>query len=508
MNRFLWSIVACVLGLFPVAASANDDYRLEAGPLTLHVHVSRTANLFHAVDQLAQWSEFCHRQYVSYFEGLEGGIDKRDRALLAQHCTIRRAHGWGGGLERTFYTSLDLDAAIALGIKQRYLSEEEAQNERRIVTHFQDRVERLMMQESLTLRTFAQQLQARQSDIVAFAKTASQFVGGAKLTVPVYLMANPHERNCGGGFNGDRLTLEIARQYDMYPTLLHELFHAYLRTKQGLLEKAANSVPGLNVETLSEGLAYAYSPGILQAGNSGQADQLSSAVAGFMARGSSLDDSYTRFNTYGLALRPLLKDALLRKHQTLEVFLPRAIDAWLVVTELENARGAKGTSRGHDYRKDSRHSTFIFGMWDKEGCDALLKSANRHLFGRGHDASQYKEMLTKNAKPDDTILLLFSLDTPGRVPQEFSDLMPLSWRETESLLKQNRTVFRQGRARDMNVFLLAAPTAESLRNEFRRLAAEGKFTLGTGATTKGENRGQSLNFQSAPDLPIEDRHSQ
>ena len=485
MNRFLFIVALCFfICLFPVVALANGDYRLEAGPLTLDVYVSKTANLFHAVDQIAQWSEFCHKQYVSYFQGLAGGINKRDQDLLAQHCALRRAHGWGGGLEQTFYTSLDLDAALALGVKAGHLSRQEAQTERQILTHFQTRVERLMTEESLTLKQFAQQLQGRRSDVVAFANDASQFVGGAKLTIPVYLMANPDARNCGGGFNGGRLTLEIARNYDMYPTLLHELFHAFIRTKQELIDRAARSVPGLDGETLSEGLAYAYNPGLTQAGNSGQTDQLVSMVAGFIAQRSSLNDSYTRFNAYGLALRPLLKDAFLGKRQTLDAFLPRATDAWLVLTELEKARDTKSASQRRDYRKDPRPSIFIFGIWDKDGCEVLQKSDHRHLFHRNHDTDQYQEMLAHNAKPGDTILLLLSLDDPTRVPEKFSDLMPLSWSEIESRLKQSQTVFRQGKARNLNVFLLAAPTAESLRNEFRRLVAERRFTLDQGATTK------------------------
>jgi len=484
MNRFLCIIVLCFICLFPIAALANGDYRLDAGPLTLEVYISKTANLFHAVDQIAQWSEFCHKQYVSYFQGLEGGIGKQDRNLLAQHCAIRSTHGWGGGLEQTFYTPLDLDAALALGVKEGYLSKEEAQTERQVLTHFQSRVVLLMTEESSTLKQFVQQLQTRRSDMVDFANNASQFVGGAKLTIPVYLMANPDERNCGGGFNGGRLTLEIARNYDMYPTLLHELFHAFIRTKQEMIDSAANSVPGLNAETLSEGLAYAYNPGLIQARNSGQTDQLLSTVAGFMAQGSSLNDSYTRFSTYGLALRPLLKDALLGKRQTLDAFLPRATDAWLVLTELEKALSTKSDYQTHDYRKDPRHSIFIFGIYNKYSCDVLMKSNNQHLFQRNHSKDNYKGMLTKNAKPGDTIFLLLSLDDPDRVPEEFSDLMPLSWPEIESLLKQDHTVFKQGKARDMNIFLIAAPTVESLRNEFQRLVEEGKFTLEKGVTQK------------------------
>jgi hypothetical protein len=484
MNRFLCIITLCFICLFPVVALANSDYCLDAGPLTLDVYISKTANLFHTVDQISQWSEFCHKQYVSYFQGLEGGISKHDRDLLVQHCAIRRTHGWGGGLEQTFYTSLDLDAALALGVKERHLSKEEAQTELQILMHFRSRVERLMTEELSTLKQFVQQLQTKRSDLDAFANDVSQFVGGAKLTIPVYLIANPDERNCGGGFNGGRLTLEIAKNYDMYPTFLHELFHAFLRTKQELIDSVASSVPGLDAETLSEGLAYAYSPGLIQASNSGQTDQLLSTVANFMAQGSSCNDSYTRFNTYGLALRPLLKDAFLGKGQTLDAFFPRATDAWLILTELEKARSTKSGSQTHDYRKDPRHSIFIFGIYDKYGCEVLQKSNNQHLFQRNHSRDNYKGMLTNNAKPGDTILLLLSLDDHSRVPKEFSDLMPLSWAEIESLLKQGHTVFRQGKARDMNVFLLATPTAESLQTEFRRLVTEGKFTLDKGAPTK------------------------
>jgi hypothetical protein len=472
---FCLAVVLCCAKALALAAQTSTEYRLDAGPLQLDICVSRTAHMFHVVDQIAQWSEFCHRQYVSYFESLEGGLSKEDQDFLAEHCAIRRVHSWGQGLEQTFYTSLDLDSALDLGVREGRLSKEEAQAERRILTHFKERVERLMSKEAPTLNRFSQQLAARQRNIAAFANDVSRFVGAAKLTVPVYLIANPHERNCGGGFNGGRLTLEIAKNYDMYPILLHELFHAFTRTKQGLIESAAHSTPGLSTETLSEGLAYAYSPGMVRAGES---DQLLSTAARFMTQDASLRDSYTRFNLYGLALRPLLKEALSDRRQTLEIFLPRATDAWLVLAELDKARGAKSDSPRHDYRKDPRHCIFIFGVWDEAGCRLLMKSAGRHLFGRNHAADHYKEMLTNNAKPGDTIILLLSLEDGSRVPDEFCDLMPLPWSETESRLKRGDTVFVKGRARDMTVRLLAAPTVERLRTEFRRLAAEKMFVPG------------------------------
>jgi hypothetical protein len=235
---------------------------------------------------------------------------------------------------------------------------------------------------------------------------------------------------------------------------------------------------------LSEGLAYAYSPGLIQAGDSGPTDQLLSTVGRFMAEGSSLKDSYPRFNAYGLALRPLLKDALSGKRRKLDEFLPRATDAWLVLTELEKARSARSDSHAHDYRKDSRQSIFIFGPYNQADCELLKKAAGRHVFGRRHAADQYKEMLANNAKPGDTIILLLSLDDPSRIPEEYSDLAASPWPPIEGFLKQGRTVVKQRKARDMNIFLIAAPTVDSLHSEFRRLAGEGKFVLDAGARTK------------------------
>ncbi len=102
--------IIAILAAIATLASSNgsaqftDHSQLVAGPLTLEIHVSRTAHLFHVVDQIAAWSEFCHRQYVDWFERQERGLSAEDRELLRQHTAIRKQRGWGGGLEQTFYT--------------------------------------------------------------------------------------------------------------------------------------------------------------------------------------------------------------------------------------------------------------------------------------------------------------------------------------------------------------------------------------------------------------------
>jgi hypothetical protein len=61
-------------------------------------------------------------------------------------------------------------------------------------------------------------------------------------------------------------------------------------------------------------------------------------LSAYIAMGSPLIDSFTRFNFFALALRPLLKEALTDPHQNLKSFLPRAADAWLVLAEPDRAR--------------------------------------------------------------------------------------------------------------------------------------------------------------------------
>jgi len=315
------------------------------------------------------------------------------------------------------------------------------------------------------------------------AQTLSRFVGGAKITVPVYLIANPDDTLIGGGFNGERLTLEVPRKRDAYPSLLHELFHAFLRTRQREIERTAGGVPGLEAQTLSEGLAYAFNPGLVRAGTD---DPLLTTVAGYLAQGLTLKDSYPRFNLYGLALRPLLKEALSDPRQTVETFLPRAVDAWRVLTEIDRARGIapKSPLKAHDDHQPSKHSIFIFGLWDDEANQAISEANQRNLnlFGRLHVAEEYHAMLTRNAKPGDTVILLLSLDDEkARVPNDYSDLLPAPWTEIERRLKQGETVFERGKAREMIVFVLATPTTAGLRSEFQRLAMGRRFSDSTKA---------------------------
>ena len=440
---------------------------MDAGPLRVEIHISRTATVFHVVDQLSLWSEFCHRQYRAWFEALDGGLSPDDLQLLAEHAAIRKAHGWSGGLEQTLYSPLDLDDALAAGMDRGHLTAEEAATERRVLEHFAPRVEELMRRERPTLEACIARLQSRSADIESYARVFARFCGCAQLTIPVYLIANPDDRTSGGGYGGGRMTLEIPRQYDIYPTFLHETFHAFLRTKQGLMEQTARSAEGLNTETLGEGFAYALNPGIIHSADGG--DPLGRLVADDIKAQKPLSDSYTRFHRLGLAMRPLLDEALKDPNAALETFLPRAVDAWRVVWELEKAKGADWDS--YSYRTDPTPCLFMFGP-NGPGRLAYAKMQqaprNGHVFSRPHDPAEYRKAFDERSKPGDTVVLLLALDDAGRVPEDFHDLLPGPWVDVEARLKDGKEVFLKYTAREMNIVLLAAPTVKQLEQLIRR----------------------------------------
>lgn len=450
----LWSLMVLFLaGL----AYAEKPELIQAGPLTLEIHVSETAHTFHIVDQLSAWSEYCHQQYADHFTDLS----KEDRALLAEHAGVREFRSWGQGLEQTFYTDLPLEDALREGVAASRLTQDQADVERRVLSHFQDRALALMKEETPTLQRFTGTLRKEQPKLADFSVKASRFCGVSEIRVPVYLIANPDAHSMGGGYNGGRLTLEIPRESDPIGTFLHEVMHAFVHEQMPLLEKTASTSSGLDVETLNEGIAYALSPGILHNGSQTE-DPLAQQVASDIHAGKPLSDSYTRFNRYGLALRPLLQQAMEDETATLTAFLPRAVDAWEVTAELSRAFVPGETQTKWIGKKSSSPTMFVLAPADINLYRALKAKWRYNQWGRNHSNDMYDEMFELHAKPGDLLVMLFALDKPERIPDEYKDLLPRPWPEIEEQLKRGETIIARGKARDLNVLLLAIPSENQL----------------------------------------------
>ncbi len=209
----------------------------------------------------------------------------------------------------------------------------------------------------------------------------------------------------------------------IYEYVVQDVFGLFASTKREATDAAARGADGLEGWRLRQALSYAYSPGMM--GESGLARLMESARDA-ASKGWDSDDSRT---VYPLALQPLLKRALDDKNQTLETFLPTAVNAWLVVEQLHKVMkrdeqcpaqtygSALSPAEYRYYRSDPRHSIFTFGIVDRDAIETMARTSQHHLWAREHQVGAYHEMLTNIAKPGDTIVLLLSLDDSARVPK-------------------------------------------------------------------------------------------
>lgn len=451
------AIALAAMRIAGAAAAADGPESIQAGPLTMEIHISETAHVFHIVDQLAAWSPYCHQQYREHFSDLSN----EDLALLQEHAGVRRQRPWGEGLEQTLYTDLALEEAFRAGVASSNLTEEQAAIERRVLGHFSERAAALMKQEGPTLKRFVESIQENRDRIAEFSTKAARLCGTKDLRVPVYLIANPDDHSMGGGYNGGRLTLEIPRASDAINTFLHEVMHAFTLEQKALLETAAQSCPGLDLETLNEGIAYALSPGLLHNQPPG-ADPLADQVASDLARKNPLTDPYVRFNRYGLALRPLLQPALEDEECTLSGFLPRAVDAWRVMAELSKSVPGDSAQARWLGKKVSSRTLFAMVPASSKLYEVLQPRWRANLWGRPHSEENYRELFELHAKTGDVLVMFFALDQPDRIPPEYERLLPRPWPEIEDRLKKGESVLLRGAAENLSVILLAAPTADGL----------------------------------------------
>jgi hypothetical protein len=96
----------------------------------------------------------------------------------------------------------------------------------------------------------------------------------------------------------------------------------------------------------------------------------------------------------------------------------------------------------------------------------IVKNATFNKTGRYHEKKSYDEVFIDGVwgrKPGDIVVLLFSLDTKERIPSGYEDLLARDWSGIEKALEGGETVELQGKAREMNIILLAAPKMSRLR---------------------------------------------
>ena len=421
-------------------ARAEEPVVLVVGPVHLEVHVSRTAHLFHVVDQLSGWSPFCHAQYRRAFEADEG-LSADDLAALARHAALRKRKGWGQGLEQTFYTPLPLAQALAAGVRAGRLTAAEAEAEGEVLSHFGPRVDAFTSRRRSSVLAFCDRVVAWRERLTADLTPLARLCAVRDLEVPIYLIANPVGSALGGGYNGGRVALEVGETEDTYATLLHELFHALLAPRHEALEEAARGAPSLDAETVGEGLCYALAPGLVHDGP----DRLARVASRDLAAGRRLWDAYVRFNRLGLCVRPMLREALQSEDATLDGLLSRVVDAWVALLELESAKP----------------TAYVLGPAWRAATTRLRDELHVDVFSFHHDAGAYEKSLFYPR--GGVVVLLFAADSPDRdVPENVRDLLPIPWAQLLEDLQRGGTLEKEGHARGRRVVMLLAPTTAAL----------------------------------------------
>ena len=100
----------------------------------------------------------------------------------------------------------------------------------------------------------------------------------------------------------------------------------------------------------------------------------------------------------------------------------------------------------------------------------MVQQVTYNKTGRFHDKKSYDDIFKEGIwgkKAGDIVVLLFSLDSEDRIPAEYEDLLLVSWPAIESALKKGKTLELKSNAREMNIIVLAAPTAERLKQLVR-----------------------------------------
>ena len=111
--------------------------------------------------------------------------------------------------------------------------------------------------------------------------------------------------------------------------MIHEITREFLRRKKGAIAEAAEKSPGLSVEILTESISFAFAEG-LHHGTDG--DPLAGSVAKHQEKGAGV-------RTYGLALRPVLVEALSKSN--LNDFLTMARISWRALLERQQKERGK-----------------------------------------------------------------------------------------------------------------------------------------------------------------------
>ena len=100
---------------------------------------------------------------------------------------------------------------------------------------------------------------------------------------------------------------------------------------------------------------------------------------------------------------------------------------------------------------------------------ALYPNLTHHLTGRYHTLADYREQITKWAKPGDTVVLLLLVSEKESVPADFRYLLPKPWSEMEADANRKGAARYDGESHGMHVIALVGKNEAELMDLTRMI---------------------------------------
>jgi hypothetical protein len=307
----------------PVAPPpAEVPHELRLGPILLKLSDARTAQVFHLVDRLARSRSDASAEFAPWADTALP-LDGPERAMLAVHAKLRSRRG--SALDQAFYVDDAVDVAARAASDNKLLTAADAETERALLEHFAPRLDPLLGAQTDAVHEFELALAKEAAAAAPLAAQLGRFCETeGTVEVHAFLAPDPSKTSSSAELRAGRLVAWVNPEDDGLPTFFHTLFHAVLDRRRGSIAIAAQKCEDpVDPETLQEGLAYAFAPGLVH--EAGQDVLLAMVTAD---QGRALSEPQVRAERLGLALRTELGSALEGGHDALGAFLPKVCEAW------------------------------------------------------------------------------------------------------------------------------------------------------------------------------------
>lgn len=441
--------------LFALALSASPT-NVDIGPVTFVLHDSRTASIFHALDQISGWTQWAHPQYKDHW-GKTLALTKDEQALLDAHADLRRRIGYGK-CEQAFYTDADLPDALLAAKK--IFTPEEWQIESRMLIALAPKVDRVLEPLKGVVQSRIEELRVQADRIKPLLVQSARFAGVRGAALGGYLIPSPGEGVGGGGFNGGVLTVEVtAKGGDHVGVFVHEAFHALMIERQPLVEKLGQAL-GYDFETASEAMAHVVYPGIFNP-NGDELERRGRKALEMLAR-AELPPARAMNDFLALALRPLLRELLADPNATFDNSKQRIEDVLRGALALAPPKKVAGFDP-KTTRLGSKANYFIFTD-HKEASLAvqkLLEARKVNLWSRRHSVSEFKT-LRDGMVNGDVLILAFGERTPNEAAlAQYAPLLPEPF-ETVRAKSQSAAYSVKLEKQGLVIYIVSAASNEKL----------------------------------------------